>query len=233
MPASTSSFVITRLRQAVDARRVAQRDEVEPAAAALAAGGRPELVSALEQVARRSRRRARSGTAPLRRASRRPSRRPRPRRSPSARRRRRRRPLRRPGWTTSRTDRCRGRCRAACPARPRIRPCSPCAQGLVAELGRVGDVGLEPVPVGDVLLGHRVQVERRVLGVRPQRLALRLERRHDLLAQDLLVEQVLDADAEARRLVGVAGADAPPRGADPELARALPRRPGRAARGRA
>ena len=49
-------------------------------------------------------------------------------------------------------------------------------------------------------------------------MALRLERGHDLLAQDRLVEQVLDADAEPRGLVGVAGADAAPRGADPELA---------------
>ena len=40
----------------------------------------------------------------------------------------------------------------------------------------------------------------------------------DLLAQDLLVEQVLDADAEPRRLVRVAGADAAPRGADLQLA---------------
>ena len=104
------------------------------------------------------------------------------------------------------------------PCAPSNTTVPPCSQRLVAEQRRVGDVGLEPVPVGDVLLGHRVQVERRVLRVRAQRLALRLERRHDLLAQDLLVEQVLDADAEPRRLVRVAGADAAPRGPDPQLA---------------
>ena len=94
-----------------------------------------------------------------------------------------------------------------------------------AELGGVGDVVLEAVAVGDVLLGHRVQVELRVLGVRAEELALRLHRGHDLLAQDLLVEQVLDADPEARGLVGVAGPDAALGRAD--LAAAELRLPGR------
>ena len=88
------------------------------------------------------------------------------------------------------------------------------------EPGAVGDLGLELVPVGHVLLGHRVQIERGVAGERPQREALGLERRGDLLAQDLLVEHVLHADPQARRLVGVAGADAAARGADLELAQA-------------
>src|SRR5262249_42883550 len=39
----------------------------------------------------------------------------------------------------------------------------------------------------------------------------------DLLPQDLGVEQVLDADSQARRLVGVAGADSAPRGPDLQL----------------
>ena len=64
------------------------------------------------------------------------------------------------------------------------------------------------MPVGQVLLGHRVQVERRVLLEGPQRQALGLHRRDDLLLEDLLVEQVLHADAQPCRLVGVAGADA-------------------------
>ena len=79
---------------------------------------------------------------------------------------------------------------------------------------RVGDEGLEPVPVGPVLLGHRVKVELRQLRVRPQHQALGLHRRVDLLAQDVLVEEVLHADAESSRLVRVAGADAAPGGAD-------------------
>jgi hypothetical protein len=85
----------------------------------------------------------------------------------------------------------------------------------------VGDLGLELVAVGDVLLDHRVQVERGVAGVGAQREPLGLERRGDLLAQDLLVEHVLHADPQARRLVGVAGADAAAGGAD--LERAEPR----------
>ena len=83
---------------------------------------------------------------------------------------------------------------------------------------RVGDEGLEPVAVDAVLLGHRVQVELGQLRVGPQHQPLGLHRRVDLLAQDVLVEQVLHADAEPRRLVRVAGADAAPRGADLELA---------------
>jgi hypothetical protein len=42
----------------------------------------------------------------------------------------------------------------------------------------------------------------------------------DLLLEDLLVEQVLDADAQPRGLVGVGGADAAARGADLQLAQA-------------
>ena len=89
------------------------------------------------------------------------------------------------------------------------------------ELRRVGDVLLEPVAVGGVLLDHRVQVERGVLVVRAQGEPLGLERGDDLLAQDLGVEQVLHADAQARRLVGVAGADAAARGADLEISQLL------------
>ena len=108
-----------------------------------------------------------------------------------------------------------------------------------AELRRVGDVRLEPVAVVDVFLDHRVQVGPRVdhaahraLGRRlrfvagflaqfaplhrefAQRLLLRLERGADLRPQDLLVEQVLDPDAEPQRLVGVGEADPPSRRAD-------------------
>ena len=72
----------------------------------------------------------------------------------------------------------------------------------------VGDVLLEAMAVGQVLLGHRVQVERRVLLEWPQRQALGLHRGDDLLLQDLLVEQVLHADSQPRGLIRVAGADA-------------------------
>jgi hypothetical protein len=89
---------------------------------------------------------------------------------------------------------------------------------VVGQRRGVGDVLLEAVAVGEVLLGHRAQVERWVLDEGPQREALGLERRDDLLLEDLLVEQVLHADAQARGLVGVARADAAPRGADLQLA---------------
>ena len=119
---------------------------------------------------------------------------------------------------------------------------SPLSSASQQRLRGVGDVGLEPVAVVDVFLDHRVQVEARVrdAAVDPrsrlrvlagllaqfaplhrefaQRLLLGLQRGADLGPQDLLVEQVLDADAEPQRLVGVAGADAAAGGADRELA---------------
>ena len=82
----------------------------------------------------------------------------------------------------------------------------------------VGDVLLDPVAVGEVVLGHRLQVEVGRLRVRAQREPLGLHRGHDLLLQDLLVEQVLHADPEPRGLVGVGRADAAPRRADLQLA---------------
>ena len=89
---------------------------------------------------------------------------------------------------------------------------------LPHQLRRVGDVLLETVAEGEVFLGHRAQVERRIALEGAQRQPLGLHRRDDLLLEDLLVEQVLHADAEPRRLVGVAGADAAARGADLQAA---------------
>jgi hypothetical protein len=89
---------------------------------------------------------------------------------------------------------------------------------LPRELARVGDVLLDAMAVGQVLLGHRLQVEARVLLERPEAEPLRVHRGDDLLLEDLLVEQVLDADAQARGLVGVAGTDAAACGADLLLA---------------
>ncbi len=85
---------------------------------------------------------------------------------------------------------------------------------LPHQLRGVRDVLLETVPEDQVFLGHRPQVQRRILLEGPQRQALGLHRGDDLLLQDLLVEKVLHADAQTRGLVGVAGADAPAGGAD-------------------
>jgi hypothetical protein len=88
---------------------------------------------------------------------------------------------------------------------------------LPGEARGVRDVPLDPMAVRQVVLGHRLQVEIRRLREGAQREALRLHRGHDLLLQDLLVEQVLHADPEPRRLVGVSGPDAAPRRTDLEL----------------
>ena len=66
--------------------------------------------------------------------------------------------------------------------------------------------------------------------MRSQLLVLERERRRDLLAQDAAVEQVLDADADPRRLVGVRRPDAALGGADLRAARAAPRTARRACR---
>ena len=78
-------------------------------------------------------------------------------------------------------------------------------------------MGLEAVAIALVLLRDRVEVERRVLLERAEKLALRLERGHDLLTEDLGVEHVLDADAEAGGLVRVTRPDAALGRADLEL----------------
>src|SRR5262249_12097032 len=84
--------------------------------------------------------------------------------------------------------------------------------------GGIGDVRFEAVTVGQIGLDHGVQIELGVLGEGTKHLLLRLHRGHNLLAQDLRVEQVLNADPEPRGLVRVAGADAPAGGADLKLA---------------
>ena len=85
---------------------------------------------------------------------------------------------------------------------------------LVDEQRDVGDERREALGVA-----HRGGLDR--LGVEPadavqeaELLVLELERGRDLLAQDLGVEQVLDADADARGLVGVGRPDAAARRAD-------------------
>ena len=88
----------------------------------------------------------------------------------------------------------------------------------VGQRRRVGDELLQAMAEREVLVAHRLEVQPRVARERPQAQALRLERGHDLLLEDLLVEHVLHADPEARGLVGVAGPDPALRRADLELA---------------
>ena len=197
---------------------VAQRDEVDPADAAGAAGGRAVLAAGLAQRDRRARRRARSGTGRSRRGWRRPWRCPRSRRCPSGRRRCRCTPRRETGFDEVTNGYVPWSMSSSVPWAPSKSTLAPRVEHVPGEPRRVGDVLRDPVAVGQVVLGHRLQVELRRLGVRAQREALGLHRGDDLLLEDLLVEQVLDADAQARGLVGVAGADAAPRGADLQLA---------------
>ena len=95
------------------------------------------------------------------------------------------------------------------------------AHGLVQQLGRLGHVRLEDARIGQVLLAdflHRVGVQ--AVDLLEDGVLLR-KHRFQLEAEDLLVQQVLDANALAGHFVLVAGADAALRGADLVLAQAL------------
>ena len=92
------------------------------------------------------------------------------------------------------------------------------AERGVDEERRVRDV--RPQPLGEALVrrGDLLELERLVLVDALEPDVLLGERGLDLLAQDLRVEQVLDADPEPRGLVGVGRPDTAPRRPDLELA---------------
>src|SRR4051812_18094889 len=201
----------------VDARRVLQRDQIEPSGAPRAAGRRPELAAALadldpDLVVELGRERARAD-----------ARRVRLRDAPH---------LVDVAWTDAGADARRTRDRVR-RGHERIRAVvdveqralrafehddAAVVERAVRERRRVRDELLEPMAVREVLVAHRLQVQPRVARERPQAEPLGLERGHDLLLEDLLVEHVLHADAQARRLVRVAGPDPALRRADLELA---------------
>ena len=89
---------------------------------------------------------------------------------------------------------------------------------LVEQQRGVGDQRPQPVGVRQQLLDDRVDVDRAPVVDLGEQLVLHLERRLDLLAQDLLVEEVGDPDADAVDLVGVRRADAAAGRADLVLA---------------
>ena len=104
----------------------------------------------------------------------------------------------------------------------------PVAQRAIDEQRRVGDVRREALRVGERTRDDLLDVERLDLVHPLEPDVLLAGGELDLLAQDLRVEQVLDADADPRRLVGVRGPD-PASGrpdlqlAEPPLARAVER----------
>ena len=89
---------------------------------------------------------------------------------------------------------------------------------LVDEQRGVADDRAQPLGVALVARRDLVEVEAVDLVDALEPDVLLGERDLDLLAQDLRVEDVLDADADPRGLVGVAGADAAAGRADLELA---------------
>ena len=91
---------------------------------------------------------------------------------------------------------------------------------VVEDVHGVVDHRLEPRRHREVLLRHLLEVEgQAVVDLREHRVLL-AQREVELLAEDLGVEQVLHAQADAQRLVGVGGADAALGGAQLVLAQA-------------
>src|SRR6266508_4003602 len=92
------------------------------------------------------------------------------------------------------------------------------AEGSVDQQGRVRDIRPEPLRVALGTLDDLLEVEgrRSVDALEPD--VLLGERDFDLLAKDLRIEEVLDADAEPCGLVRVGRADPAAGGADLELA---------------
>ena len=85
---------------------------------------------------------------------------------------------------------------------------------VVDEQRHVGDERRQALGVAHGGGLDRLRVEPADAVQEAELLVLELESGRDLLAQDLGVEQVLHADADARGLVGVGRADAAARGAD-------------------
>jgi hypothetical protein len=87
-------------------------------------------------------------------------------------------------------------------------------QGSVDEQRRVRNVGADPLRVRLELSGDLFEVERwnAVDALQPD--VLLGERDHDLLPQELRLEEILDANSQYRGLVRVAGPDAALRGTD-------------------
>ena len=92
------------------------------------------------------------------------------------------------------------------------------AERAIDEQRGVGDVRAQPLRVALVGVRDLLEVERLDLVHPLEPDVLLRDRELDLLAQDLRVEQVLHADPDPRRLVGVGRPDPAPGGADLEVA---------------
>ena len=233
-PLSTSSFVIAERGQRVDARGVAQRDEVEPAGAPRAARSSCRTRRRAGGSPRRSRRAARSGTGRRRRAcvyafatpqtssmSFGPT--PAPTHAAPA-----------TGFEEVTNGYVPWSMSSSAPWAPSKSTTPVVVERAVGERRGVGDVLLEAVAVGEVLLASSTAgraAGRARTGAGCSRLGSSAA--DDLLLEDLLVEHVLHADAQARGLVGVARARCRASSCRSRACRASPRPPGRASGGRA
>src|SRR5699024_7762282 len=91
-------------------------------------------------------------------------------------------------------------------------------QRVVQGQGGVGDHRPDAVGIGEELIGDLVDVGGPPVVDLQQDLVLQVEGAFDLVAQQVGVEQVGDADAHAAHLVGVGGPDTAAGGADLALA---------------
>ena len=91
-------------------------------------------------------------------------------------------------------------------------------EGLVEQQTRVGDHGAQAVGVAEQVIHDLVDGDRPTVVDLHEQVVLLVEGALDLLAQDVLVEQILDSDADAVDLVGIRRTDPPPGRADLTLA---------------
>ena len=94
------------------------------------------------------------------------------------------------------------------PCAPSSSTSLPVAQRVVQELGRVGHTRAQPLRVAHVVVDDRPRDQREPPVDPGQDLVLLAKDDVELLAEDLLVEQVLDPQADPRGLVAVRGPDA-------------------------
>ena len=91
-------------------------------------------------------------------------------------------------------------------------------EGGVQDAGDVGHHRTQPLGVREQGVGHLSGVDGAAVVHLHQQMVLLLQRGFDLLAQDLLVEQILHPNAQAVDLVGVGRADTASGGADAAVA---------------
>src|SRR5215211_8066557 len=95
----------------------------------------------------------------------------------------------------------------------------PGIEGLIEQHADVDDVRFDPLRMGEQVRRDLRRIDLPPVVDLDQQMVLLLESRLDLLAEDRLVEQVLDAQPEPVDLIRVRGTDAAPSSTNPGLSK--------------